>query len=459
MTYPAASTTVSISGSPTAFSLTVTRFRFLCIPGPCPPDDYDIASPQGFNNNTAGRCTDTSGGANTNLDCATPPALTAITGSPQADEISASCNLLGVASISVVAGDGADTVAGEDGNDTITGGAGDDALDGGAERDTLDGGDGGDSLSGGDGRDLLLPGPGTDAVAGGPSVDTVSYEDRADGASLRISLNGAADDGADGEADAIGPDVENVVGSPGPDTIAGDAAANDLDAGASNDTIDPGAGPDFVDAGPGDDRVTSRDGAQDRIECGDGVDTAVTDEFDTASGCEVVEASRELMPDVDNDGVPAPADCDDRNAAVRPGLPDKPGNRVDEDCAAGDAPFARIVTPVQSGFRVLRAFTRVTRLRVLDVPAGATIQLRCKGGSKRGCFKGVKRVRVPRGAAATNLMRFVRERKLRPRSRLEVRVKRADSIAKVVRFGVRNRKLPKTTLRCLPPDEKRPERC
>ena len=183
-------------------------------------------------------------------------------------------------------------------------------------------------------------------------------------------------------------DVENVVGSPGPDTITGDAAANDLDGGASNDTIDPGAGPDFVDAGPGDDRVTARDGAQDRIECGDGVDTAVTDEFDTASGCEVVEASRELMSDVDNDGVPAPADCDDRNAAVRPGLPDKPGNRVDEDCAGGDAPFARIVTPVQSGFRVLRAFTRVTRLRVLDVPAGATIQLRCKGGKQARLLQG-----------------------------------------------------------------------
>jgi hypothetical protein len=38
-------------------------------------------------------------------------------------------------------------------------------------------------------------------------------------------------------------------------------------------------------------------------------------------------------------------------------------------------------------------------------------------------------------------------------------VLRADSIAKVVRFTVRDRKLPRTTLRCLPPDEKRPEPC
>ena len=420
--------------------------------------DYDLSSTQGFTNNAPARCSDSSGGAvpPTSLDCNPIPALTSVTGSPQADTISSNCDFLGAsASISVAAGDGADTVtagcgtdtldggsgddeldagpgvdtvggglgndtisggagvddlaggdgddavqagsendavagnagadtlsggdgvdtlAGEDGKDTLAGGAGDDALDGGADRDTLDGGDGNDTLVGGDGRDLLLPGAGTDAVAGGTSIDTVSYEDRADGTPLRISLNGAADDGALDEADAIAADVENVIGSPGADTITGDAGANDIDGGLSNDTIDPGAGPDFVDAGPGDDRITARDGAQDRIECGDGVDTAVTDAFDTVSGCETVEASRDLMPDVDNDGVPAPADCDDRNAAVRPGLPDKPGNRVDEDCSGRDAPFARIATPVQSGFKVLScvhardSLARARRARRRDDP-------------------------------------------------------------------------------------------
>ena len=68
-------------------------------------------------------------------------------------------------------------------------------------------------------------------------------------------------------------------------------------------------------------------------------------------------------------------------------------------------------------------------------------------------------MRVPRGAAAKNVKRFVGKRRLRPKARLEVRVLRADSIAKVVRFTIRKGKLPKTALRCLPPGERRPERC
>ena len=176
---------------------------------------------------------------------------------------------------------------------------------------------------------------------------------------------------------------------------------------------------------------------QESIECGDGNDLAVTDEFDSALNCETVQASRELMPDVDNDGVAAPLDCDDRNASRRPGLPDKPGNRVDENCDGADTPFARVVTPVQSVFSTSGGRTRVLRLRVLDIPAGAVIQLRCKGGKKRNCFKGTKRFRIKRGAASKDIRGPVKGRSLKAKARLEVRVLAPDSIAKVVRYSMR----------------------
>ncbi len=359
----------------------------------------------------------------------------------------------------VSGGDGTDHVLGESGRDALAGGAGDDLLEGGADRDTLDGGDGNDTLDGGDGRDLLIPGTGTDVARGGTSIDTVSYEDRADGVPLRISLNATADDGAPGENDAIEGDVENVIGSPGADTIVGNDGANDIDAGESNDTIDPLGGADFVDAGPGDDRVTARDGAQDRIECGPGVDTAVVDEFDVVAGCEAVDSSRELMADVDNDGVPAPADCDDRRPTIRPGIPDIPGNRVDDDCFGGDAAFPRIETPIQFSFRVRRRVTRITRLVVLDLPSESRIEVRCRGGKRRGCFKGVKRARVSRGSAKKAVSRFVRRRRFRPGARIEVRVVRPATVGKVLRIKVRRRKAPALSRRCLPPGARTPRRC
>lgn len=538
LTYPG--DTVTVSGNPTAFSLTVSQFTRFVFPAGF-QTTYAVASTEGFADASGGRCNDDSGATPpTSFTCSPLPAMTSVTGSPQGDTVTAGCNFIfGSARMTVSAGDGADTITaacgsdllrggagndsieagagndevdgedgedsvaggsggdvmsggtgddslqagsgddtadggsgadavsggegtdhlrGQDGRDALAGGVGDDLLEGGADRDTLDGGEGNDTLDGGDGRDLLLPGPGSDIVRGGPSLDAVSYEDRG-GQPLRISLNGTADDGEPGENDAIESDVENVIGSPGPDSIVGNDGPNDLDAGASNDTIEPAGGADFVDAGAGDDRITARDGVQDRIECGSGVDVAIVDEFDIVAGCENVESSRELMADVDNDGIPAPADCDDRNAGIRPGIPDKPGNRVDDDCLGGDAAFARIETPIQFRFKLRRRYTRITRLLVLDVPSASTIEVRCRGGRRRGCFKGVKRSRVARATAQKNLSRVVRKRKLRRGARIEVRVLRAASVGKVLRLTMRARKVPRLSRRCLPPGTRTPRRC
>jgi hypothetical protein len=91
------------------------------------------------------------------------------------------------------------------------------------------------------------------------------------------------------------------------------------------------------------------------------------------------------------------------------------------------------------------------------VPAGVTIQLRCRG---RGCFKRVKQVRVRTAASSVDLRRrFLRRVRLRPRAVLEVRVLAPGSIGKVVRFRVRRTKLPTRRVLCLPPGATRPRRC
>ena len=56
-----------------------------------------------------------------------------------------------------------------------------------------------------------------------------------------------------------------------------------------------------------------RRSGRDQVDCGDGNDTAITDDADTRISCEQVEG------DADGDGVRRPADCDDTRPTIRPG--------------------------------------------------------------------------------------------------------------------------------------------
>jgi hypothetical protein len=183
----------------------------------------------------------------------------------------------------------------------------------------------------------------------------------------------------------------------------------------------------------------------------------VADAFDTLANCEGLNVSRALMPDVDNDGVPAPADCNDQNAAIRPGLPDRPGDGIDEDCSGRDATFPRVLTGVSGGWNVNKAFLRFTKLELIDVPDQATVVLSCRG---RGCFKAVKPLQYSAGAPLVKLTRNVARAKLRPRAVVEVRILRTDTVGKVVRYTVRKGKQqPLTSILCLRPGTTTPQSC
>jgi Putative metal-binding motif/Repeat of unknown function (DUF5648) len=158
--------------------------------------------------------------------------------------------------------------------------------------------------------------------------------------------------------------------------------------------------------------------------------------------------------DRDGDGVSPPADCRDNNATVWPGAPEIPGNRIDDDCAGGDAP-ARITATVKHAWRVARTGARVLRLRVVDAPTRARVTVRCLG--KRCRFK--QRRATVRANGSVNLRRLVRRHFMPVGTTLEVRILAPNSIGKVVRVKVKRGTIPDGRTLCLPPGTKQPRRC
>jgi hypothetical protein len=258
-----------------------------------------------------------------------------------------------------------------------------------------------------------------------------------------------------------------------------------FDGGDGNDGLFGGGGADEFLGGAGDDNVVSRDGRGEQVDCGTGQDTAISDDADTRISCEEVEG------DADGDGVRRPADCDDTNPGIRPGAPDTPDDRIDQDCSGADATNLDVDgdgTPrpqdcdddnpaIRPGAReivgnrvdencdtravaflglggVLRNVwapqgrrTVNRTLSARELPRGTRIQVRCTG---RGCPFTRARRRV-KSRRPVNLHGLFGDSALARGTRVEVRLTRAGRIGRVLRFRMSAPGTPVVAVLCLPP--------
>jgi hypothetical protein len=259
-----------------------------------------------------------------------------------------------------------------------------------------------------------------------------------------------------------------------------------FDGGDGNDGLFGGGGVDAFLGGAGNDNIVSRDGHGESVDCGSGLDTAISDDADTRTSCEEIEG------DADGDGVRRPADCDDTNPAIRPGATDVPDDRIDQDCNGVDAtnldvdgdgfprpqdcddsnpaikPGAREIVGnavdencdtradaflglggvLRNAWAAAGRRTVNTVLRARDFPRGTRIELRCSGP---GCaFKRVVR-RVSRSGRSVDLHRSFGGRSLGRGAKVEVRLTRSGRIGRVLRFKIGAPGTPSVDFKCLPP--------
>jgi Ca2+-binding RTX toxin-like protein len=175
---------------------------------------------------------------------------------------------------------GPDVMVGQGGNDTIDGGGGNDLICGNGQNDTIHGDVGNDRLDGGDDLDVVAGDAGDDSVdggggddfdvlSGGPGNDTITGKHSGEATNDRVDYRASATavqvDLQRGTATGEGTDtlsgIDWAVGSDAGDVLTGNAADNVLDGAGGNDRVDGGPGGDLLSGDAGDDTIAGGSGA------------------------------------------------------------------------------------------------------------------------------------------------------------------------------------------------------
>jgi hypothetical protein len=160
--------------------------------------------------------------------------------------------------------------------------------------------------------------------------------------------------------------------------------------------------------------------------------------------------------DADRDGFFAGQDCNDNDAAIRPGAREIRGNRVDENCDGLSEPFATIAAGVSTKWDVQGTRFTLTQLTISQAPRGAKLELRCAG---RGCPFARRTLTGKTRRGMLNAFPSLGKRvHFRAKQTLEIRVSANGFNTKVAQLKLVKGKIPTTVPLCLPPGGTRLQR-
>jgi len=165
--------------------------------------------------------------------------------------------------------------------------------------------------------------------------------------------------------------------------------------------------------------------------------------------------------DADKDGFFAGQDCNDANAAIRPGATEIKGNRIDENCDGTAEPFQTLPVGVSHGWDFKKHSVILTLKSLLitqQSPPGMKVKIFCKGKKCPFKSKNLKLEKAKKGARSVLKSFTAKQRKFRAGQTVEVWVSAPNFNTKVARLPLKKGKAPVAQALCVVPGQSKPQK-